>query len=180
MNFKSPTTVSLQAAFFFTLDPLLIIVFWKFYHPWVAYQRGKYFEFSLMAVHFLGLMYLVGFPVYFVSGWLACIYMLGNFTLSHSHLPVAEEPTHWVEYALCHTMNIEPSWWCDWWMGYLNYQIEHHLFPTMPQFRARLVQDRVKALAKRHGIPFYSTSYWDAIRKTHRNLANVAEEVKSQ
>lgn len=23
----------------------------------------------------------------------------------------------------------------NWWMSYLNFQIEHHMFPSMPQFR---------------------------------------------
>jgi fatty acid desaturase len=63
---------------------------------------------------------------------------------------VTNEPLHWVEYALLHTVDVQHSWWCDWWMGYLNYQIEHHLFPTMPDFRLRAIVPRVRALAQMH------------------------------
>jgi hypothetical protein len=49
--------------------------------------------------------------------------MMSQFAMSHSHLEVADEPKHWVEYCLLHTVDVEPSWWCNWVMGYLNYQI---------------------------------------------------------
>jgi fatty acid desaturase 2 (delta-6 desaturase) len=100
--------------------------------------------------------------------------------LIFSDLPVTKDETlHWVEYALLHTVDIEPSWWCDWWMSYLNYQIEHHLFPTMPQFRHPLVRPRVEALAKKHNIPYQSLSYWDAMKKTFKNMEQVSKELRN-
>lgn len=88
------------------------------------------------------------------------------------------EPTHWVEYSLIHTADVEQRPWCNWWMGYLNYQIEHHLFPTMPQFRHPLIKDRVKALAEKHNIPYVVHSYAEAVQKTFKNLSDVAKELK--
>lgn len=63
-------------------------------------------------------------------------------------------------------------------MGYLNYQIEHHLFPTMPQFRHRQIKDRVKALAHKHNIPYTVHSYMGAFRLSLKNLADVAKELQ--
>lgn len=83
-----------------------------------------------------------------------------------------------VEYSLLHTMDVQPSWLCDWWMAYLNYQIEHHLFPTMPQFRHPLIRDRVAALAKKHGIPYECTGYGDALVRTFQNLADVSKDLR--
>jgi fatty acid desaturase len=37
---------------------------------------------------------------------------------------------------------------------YLNYQIEHHLFPDIPMARYREIQPRVKELCEKHGIPY--------------------------
>merc|ERR1711924_44764 len=67
----------------------------------------------------------------------AASYIFTNFSLSHTHLPVteADEFVHWVEYAAKHTTNISPSPLCNWWMANLNFQVEHHLFPAMPQFQ---------------------------------------------
>ena len=65
----------------------------------------------------------------------------------------------WVRYAAVHTMNVSagPFRFVDWWMSYLNYQIEHHLFPSMPQFRHPIVSPRVKALFEKHGLKYVSS-----------------------
>jgi len=114
--------------------------------------------------------------------WFTAVYIFLNFALSHTHLPVTSEPRHWVEYSLLHTADIHgrTERMVDWWMCYLNYQIEHHLFPTMPQFRHRQVQPRVKALAKKHGIPHISIPYWEAVGVTLGNLAKVSEELHAE
>jgi len=65
-------------------------------------------------------------------------------------------------------------------MGYLNYQIEHHLFPTMPNFRQREMAWRVKELAKNNGLPYMCTSYAEAMTLAVKNLAHVSEEIKGQ
>jgi fatty acid desaturase len=67
----------------------------------------------------------------------ACNYIFINFSVSHTHLPVsaASDYLHWVVYSAVHTTNIKNTALCNWWMSYLNFQIEHHMFPSMPQFR---------------------------------------------
>jgi fatty acid desaturase len=37
---------------------------------------------------------------------------------------------------------------------WLNYQIEHHLFPDLPMLKYRVIQPKVKEICKRHGIPY--------------------------
>jgi fatty acid desaturase len=53
---------------------------------------------------------------------------------------------------------------------WLNYQIEHHLFPDMPMLAYRRIQPKVKALCEKHGIPYVQESIW----KRARQLVNVA------
>lgn len=42
----------------------------------------------------------------------------------------------------------------DFFQGYLNYQIEHHLFPELPPKKLQEAQPRVEALCKKHGVPY--------------------------
>jgi len=169
-----------QAPLFLAVDTLLVATMWKLYlHPRYVLTKGTYLQLVFMGAHYI-LAYNMGFFNYMVSVWLASIYIFGNFSLSHTHLPVTSGPLHWVDYSLVHTMDIQPSWWCDWWMAYLNYQIEHHLFPTMPQFRHPLIRDRVKALAEKHNIPYHCASYSDALALTFNNLADVAKDLRHQ
>ena len=43
---------------------------------------------------------------------------------------------------------------------WLNYQIEHHLFPDLPMTKYRELQPVIKALCEQHGIPYRQESVW--------------------
>jgi fatty acid desaturase len=167
-----------QVYLFLLVDTLLGTLIWQLYlHPRYVLKHKFHLQMLSMIGHYV-LAYQIGFWPWLLSTWFMSMYLFGNFALSHSFLPVTEEPTHWVEYSLVHTADVEQVPWCNWWMGFLNYQIEHHLFPTMPQFRHPLIKDRVKALADKHKIPYVVYSYAEAMQKTFQNLSNVAKELK--
>jgi fatty acid desaturase len=46
----------------------------------------------------------------------------------------------------------------DFCMGYLNYQIEHHLWPDLPMLKYRQAAPRVKAICARYGVPYVEES----------------------
>lgn len=48
----------------------------------------------------------------------------------------------------------------DFLMGFLNYQIEHHLWPDLPMLKYRQAAPRVKAICARHGVPYVEESVW--------------------
>jgi fatty acid desaturase len=52
--------------------------------------------------------------------------------------------------------------------GWLNYQIEHHLWPDLSMLQYRKVQPKVKALCERHGVPYVQQSVFKRLRKTLR------------
>lgn len=43
---------------------------------------------------------------------------------------------------------------------WLNYQIEHHVFPDMPMLKYRAMQPKLKALCQAHGVPYVQESVW--------------------
>jgi fatty acid desaturase len=44
--------------------------------------------------------------------------------------------------------------------GWLNYQIEHHLWPDMSLLQYRKAQPEVRAICERHGVPYVQESVW--------------------
>jgi len=160
---------------------LLIPIFFAVVSLHQSWKKRQWLEIFSIFIHYFFVYNVLGFGRYFILlYYLGSLYFLINFSLSHTHLPVTTEPVHWVEYSLTHTTNVRSGQfkWVDYWMGYLNYQIEHHLFPTMPQFRNQLIRDRVKQLAKKHGLPYNLMSYSEALKKTFANLGTVVEELK--
>ena len=47
-----------------------------------------------------------------------------------------------------------------------NYQIEHHLFPRLPMLKYREIQPRVKALCKKHRVPYRQENIFRRTRRT--------------
>ena len=53
----------------------------------------------------------------------------------------------------------------DFWYGWLNYQIEHHLWPDLPLSQYQKVQPQVLALCKKHNIPYCQESVFKRLLK---------------
>ena len=108
------------------------------------------------------------------------IFLFGHFSLSHTFTDVVPETKHllWFEYALHHTVNISTkSALVTWIMGYLNFQIEHHLFPSMPQYKNALAAPYVRAFCEKWSsdLKYTEHSYKDAWRLMLSNLNQVGK-----
>jgi len=53
----------------------------------------------------------------------------------------------------------------DFFYGWLNYQIEHHLWPDIPLSQYQYAQPRVAAVCKKHGIPYRQDSVFKRLLK---------------
>ena len=108
-------------------------------------------------------------------GWLG-IY-LGAQVVAGAYLSMIIAPNHkgmpiwtagrkltFLERQVISTRNITPSPLADFLFGGLNYQIEHHLFPTIP--RANLARARaiVRPFCAAQGIPYEEVGTWTSYR----------------
>jgi len=176
--------ISVQNYLFIPVTCLLVGLGWQlFLHPRCIIRKKEWTEAFWMGLRYVLAGYLnhyywgwgYGTVAYLFSLWIACSYIFVNFAVSHTHLPIVPKDKHinWVAYSAYHTMDVSHAPWCNWWMAYLNFQIEHHLFPSMPQYRFPQVAPRVKAFFKKHGYPYLYANYWDAMRTTFANLESV-------
>ncbi|NXQ90016.1 FADS2 desaturase, partial [Nyctibius grandis] len=89
----------------------------------------------------------------------------GRFLESHwfvwvtqmNHIPMeidCEKHRDWLSSQVAATCNIEQSFFNDWFTGHLNFQIEHHLFPTMPRHNFWKVKPLVKSLCAKYGVQY--------------------------
>ena len=59
----------------------------------------------------------------------------------------------------------------SWYIGGLNYQIEHHLFPQVCSIHYPVISKIVRATAEEHGVPYhYHPKLRDAVRSHFRML----------
>ncbi len=62
------------------------------------------------------------------------------------------------------------GFWNDLFHGWLNYQIEHHLFPDLTMQNYCDAQPRVQEICEKHGVPYVQESVWTRLRKLTRVL----------
>eukprot|EP00298_Acanthocystis_sp_HF-20_P025262 c37106_g1_i1.p1 GENE.c37106_g1_i1~~c37106_g1_i1.p1 ORF type:complete len:487 (-),score=153.16 c37106_g1_i1:71-1441(-) len=165
---------------------VFVMLFWILnLHPMYAFKTKKYdqlfwmFTFHtfrpLTIVWVSGLSFLQAYGLVWASAWFSGVYLFGHFSTSHTHCPVVqEEAKNWLEFALEHTVDIEPSNpVVSWVMGYLNCQVLHHLFPHMPQYRQPEVSKKLAEFCKQHGLKYEIIGYFEAWRRTFANLRDV-------
>lgn len=177
--------ISMQQYLFGPVTCSLVALFWQlFLHPRHIIRTKRYTEAAAILTRWtlvgcicsqLGVTFAQGLLGVLFSQAFGAAYIFVSFSLSHTHLPVlaADKHAHYVEYAAVYTMDVAPHWFTDWFMGYLNYQVEHHLFPCMPQFRFVELSKRVREMFESNGLVYDSRPYFQALRTTFENLGEV-------
>jgi fatty acid desaturase len=81
------------------------------------------------------------------------LYMGCSFAPNHKGMPVfaKHEKIDYLRLQVLTSRNIRGGRFTDLALGGLNYQIEHHLFPSMPRPSLRRVQSHVRAYCAQHG-----------------------------
>ena len=103
-------------------------------------------------------------------------FMLGlAFVQSHNGMEIYGEAKDFVTAQVISTRDIVHSAFVDFFMGGLNYQIEHHLFPTMPRHNLRKAQVAVKALCAKHGLPYEECTMDVGTQRVVQRLIDVAK-----
>ncbi|MCW6010959.1 acyl-CoA desaturase [Micromonospora sp. CPCC 205371] len=101
------------------------------------------------------------------------VYMGCSFAPNHKGMPMltAEDELDYLRKQVLTSRNVRGSRVVDFMLGGLNYQIEHHLFPSMPRSNLRRAQPIVRAYCAEHGIAYEEAgvidSYGQALRSLH-------------
>jgi fatty acid desaturase len=182
--------------------PYQHILFWpalSFVYPYNIGYSMKYFyrnpdlrsvaEFLLIILHFV---IVVGLPLYFLPIPAALVFLVVAFFLIGAYIGMvfapnhkgeemlsADEPFNWT-HQITLTRNLYSSWPTFYIFGGLNFQIEHHLFPTMSRLQYFGAHTLVEDFCARHGIRYHQTSLLGSMREIHLSLKEEAQEWKKK
>ncbi|WP_222194627.1 fatty acid desaturase family protein [Modestobacter italicus] len=103
----------------------------------------------------------------------------GSFAPNHKGMPIVPKnaKVDFLRRQVLMSRNIRGGRVTDFMMGGLNYQIEHHLFPSMPRPNLRKVQPMVREHCAKHGISYTETSLVGSYRIVvqYLNRVGIAE-----
>jgi fatty acid desaturase len=141
-------------------------------------SKGRPAEAALLAIHLAGYLtavFLVLPPVkavvfILVQQGLFGLYLGASFAPNHKGMPIldAADRSDFLHRQVLTSRNVRGGWFTDLALGGLNYQIEHHLFPSMPRPNLRRSQALIKQFCQQQGLPYceasFAGSYAQALR----------------
>lgn len=184
--------VKYQAYLFLPLELLAWVSFLIFSIDILLRKKAKYplAEGVLMAVHYL--LYF-GLLFYCLSFWQAILFFVIHRALfglyvgsvaapNHKGMLVSEKdsPLDFLHQQVLSSRNVKAHPVTDFWYGGLNYQIEHHLFPTIPRNKLKEAQRIVKAFCQEHAIAYYETGFVQSYREIIQYLHQVSAPLRER
>ncbi|MFJ8648825.1 acyl-CoA desaturase [Streptomyces sp. NPDC093546] len=153
-------------------------------------RRERLVEGGLLFAHVAGYATLllttmsVGQAVVFalIHQMLLGVHLGMAFAPNHKGMEVPDpdgEPWGHLRRQVLTSRNIRGGALTDWFLGGLNYQVEHHLFPNMPRPHLRLAQPLVRAHCRALGIRYTETGFVDSYRQALGHLHQVGEPLRA-
>ncbi|ROO63244.1 fatty acid desaturase [Micromonospora sp. Llam0] len=154
--------------------------------PTVRSRADRALETTLFAVHtvaYLAVVFLVLPPwqaIAFIAVHQALFgfYMGCSFAPNHKGMPVltADDDLDYLRRQVLTSRNIRGGRLTDFVLGGLNYQIEHHLFPSMPRPNLRRSQHLIRRFCAEHGVSYAETGVFASYRQVLRHLHQVGRQ----
>ncbi len=131
----------------------------------------------LMLLDITFIQWLIGFmTLHMVAGIiLGVIFQLAHVVEQTDH-PLPDENAHIDNHWLIHEMETTANFARDnkllcWYVGGLNFQIEHHLFPKVCSIHYPAISHIVEATAKEYGVPYHmNDTFLGAVASHYRVL----------
>jgi fatty acid desaturase len=132
---------------------------------------------------YLSVVFLVLSPVkaivfMVVQQGLFGLYMGASFAPNHKGMPILQlaDNDDFLRRQVLTSRNVHGGWLTDLALGGLNYQIEHHLFPSMPRPSLRKSQPLIREFCQRHGLPYAQASFAGSYAQALRYLNAVGRQ----
>ncbi|HUZ39407.1 MAG TPA: acyl-CoA desaturase [Streptosporangiaceae bacterium] len=146
-------------------------------------HRHRAWETALLAAHvagYLAVVLLVLSPVkavvfILVQQGLFGLYLGCSFAPNHKGMLVlpAADRTDFLRRQVLTSRNVHGGWLTDFVLGGLNYQIEHHLFPSMPRPNLRRSQTLIREFCQQRDLPYCQSSLVGSYAQALRHLNTV-------
>mmetsp|Transcript_10169 Transcript_10169/g.20534 ORF Transcript_10169/g.20534 Transcript_10169/m.20534 type:complete len:467 (-) Transcript_10169:42-1442(-) len=161
-------------------------------HSFVGGDLMRAVEVAGLVLHYIWyLKYLSLAPSW---GSLAVVFILSQamggfliglvFTVGHNAMEVLTEDEYraydFTRLQILTTRDVTPNWFNDWFTGGLGYQIEHHLWPTLPRHSLPKAAKILQAFCAKYDIAYSCKGLIEGNVEVSRLLARLEEETRHQ
>lgn len=139
----------------------------------------------LLLIHYLCLLKIMSFMpfwnavMYFIVAQTSCGLMLALvFGLGHNGMavyPADQRPDFW-KLQVTTTRNVTDNWFVAFFCGGLHYQVDHHLFPSMPRHHLAQAHQMVAAFCKEHNVTYHENDMVNGNIEVLQHLSDVSKQ----
>lgn len=90
-----------------------------------------------------------------------------------------DDSDEWYKMQIKTTLNVDCPEWFDFFHIGLQFQVEHHLFPSLPRHNLREARKLVKEVCRKHGITYHELTFLEGVKKTYMGLQETAMKARS-
>jgi fatty acid desaturase len=110
------------------------------------------------------------------------LYMGCSFAPNHKGMPILakNDKTDYLRRQVLTSRNIRGGRLTDFALGGLNYQIEHHLFPSMPRPNLRRAQQLIRTFCAQHDVAYYETGIFHSYAQVLLHLHKVGGPLRPE
>ena len=144
---------------------------------WLIVSKLIYYGYALvlplMLIHAPWWKIVAGFlAVHLIAGVILGVVFQLAHVVEGTEYPLPDEGGNmehtWAVHEMLTTANFaRKSKLICWYVGGLNFQIEHHLFPKVCSIHYPAISDIVKSVAERHGIPYFENETFAQAVRSH-------------
>ncbi len=181
-----------QAFFFF---PLLTLVGMDLQRVSIRHLLKTKVQRPVAEISLIILHYVLYFGLIFtqLNLWQGIIFILIHQTLFGLYLGLTFAPNHkgmlilekessmdFLRRQVLTARNVHSHPFNDYMYGGLNYQIEHHLFPSMPRNNLKQAQQIIRAYCASHAISYYETSSIQSFKEILSYLHEIGASLRQK
>lgn len=113
--------------------------------------------------------------MHYIAGFILAIIFQPAHVIEGTEYPMPDEDNmlenNWAVHQLHTTTNFgNKSRWFSWYVGGLNFQIEHHLFPNICHVHYRKISEIVRSTATEYGLPYKTATTFVSALYGHMKL----------
>jgi fatty acid desaturase len=151
-------------------------------------SRNWALEASLLVIHAAGYLAVVfltlppakGVAFVLVNEGIFGLYLGLSFVPNHVGMTMlaASDRTDYLRRQVVTSRNIRGGLLTDWIFGGLNYQIEHHLFPSMPRPNLRRAQKVIREFCRQREVAYCETNLLSAFAQVWQYLNLISQSLE--
>ena len=175
-----------QHLYFYPVASVLFIS-WRVQSLQHTIATNNMWEMALMCINYMWLFSLplyVSLPAVYLAGGLVAMIVTATHQSEEMLPPVHMNPDAYnfvrCQFATTRDARTNGNWAMEWLWGGMQYQLEHHLFPTMPKYRYARLCGVVEEWAAGVGLEYKAESVWAIWRRNFETMRLFAGDEPQQ